>query len=46
MSENEVKKPYERPKPHPASYCDGDCIHCKMIEECEAFDREHNHNGE
>lgn len=31
-------KPYERPKPHPAAFCDGDCIHCKIIDECEKAD--------
>lgn len=31
-------KPYERPKPHPAAFCDGDCVHCKIMEECEKAD--------
>lgn len=31
-------KPYERPKPHPAAFCDGDCVHCKIIDECEKAD--------
>ena len=31
-------KPFERPKPHPAEFCDEDCVHCKMIDECEKAD--------
>lgn len=32
------KNQFERPKPHPAAFCDGDCIHCKIIDECEKAD--------
>lgn len=33
-----MRKPYERPKPHPAAFCDGDCVHCKILDECEKAD--------